>query len=229
MLGPKSEPGRASDYMDGMHKFVNLHSDLEVYIIVRESGETQKHRGNHDNYAVMEDGCEELGISVRDCIRVTRSGKITEPDWRDILEDIALRAHNRAVKTGKTVGILAYSADRLLRNVHYKNTTPNLLPTRWEYRQVKRLTHGVPLLTWVDPDTPPEKARGLQSKLGQQIKGNKGGRPKKVVKLSRAERKDLLLPQVMRLKQETGRGYCWIAKQVGLSSKTVWVWLKEVA
>jgi len=100
------------------------------------------------------------------------------------------------------------------------------LPTRWEYRQLQRLTRGVPLLTWVDPDMPPEQVRGLQSKLGQQTKGNKGGRPKK---LSRAERKDLLLPKVMQLKHDTERGCCWIAKQVGLSSRTVWEWLKGVA
>ncbi len=226
MFGPESEPGRASDFMQGIHKFVNLHSDLEVYIIVRESGENQQRSHNHDNYTCMETGCGELGIPVRACIRVTRPGKIVESEWRDIVEDVALRAYNRAAKTGKTVAILMYSADRFLRNARYWKMTPKLLPTRWEYRQQKRLTHGVPLLTWLDPDTPPLKARGLQSKLGQQTKGNKGGRPKK---LSRAERKDLLRPQVLQLRQDTGRGCCWIAKQMGLSSKTVWEWLKEDA
>jgi hypothetical protein len=226
MLGPKSKPGTASDYMKIIDAYLLDHPDTEeVCLVIRESGRDQKRRRNHENYKFMVADLEKRGLRVHVFLE-TCSGMLDESLWCDTLRKVGQFARERKAETGKTVPILAYSADRFLRNVHYKNTTPSLLPTRWEYRQLKRLVGDVPLLTWLDPDTPPQTARGLQSKLGQRAKGNKGGRPKK---LSRAERKDLLLRRVRQLKHDTGRGCCWIAKQVGVSSKTVWEWLKEVA
>ncbi len=226
MPGPKSKPGRASDYMESIEEYLGRHPETEeVCVVVRESGREQARRRTHDNYLFMVSELEKRGLRAH-AFRETCSGMLDEPRWRDRLTEIGRFARERRAETGKTVPVLAYSADRFLRNVRYKNTTPNLVPTQWEYRQLQRLVGDVPLLTWLDPDTPPDQARGLQSKLGQQTKGIRGGRPRK---LSRAERKALLLPKVIQLRQESGRGCCWIAEQVGVSSRTVWEWLREVA
>jgi hypothetical protein len=221
MLGPKSRPGRGSDHMETIDAYLLRHPDTEeMCLLIRESGRTQKYRRNHDNYKFMVTDLEGRGLRVH-LFPDTCSGKLDESLWCNTLKEIARFALERKAKTGKTVPILAYSADRFLRNALYKNTTPELLPTRWEYRQVQRLTHGVPLLTWLDPDTPPEKARGLQSKLGQQTKGNKGGGDKMPRWTKRRRMK--LQPKARRLHRQ-GLSYREIAKRLQVSLMTAWKW-----
>jgi hypothetical protein len=124
--------------------------------------------------------------------------------------------------------VVADTTDRLIRAEDYDphdRETWKCRPTDAEYRRFIEANSGVVFATiGKRPDAGPRRTRGYQTKRGHEAKGNKGGRPKK---LSRAERKELLLPKVMQLRQDTGRGCCWIAEQVGLSSKTVWEWLKE--
>jgi hypothetical protein len=224
-LGPKSKPGKASDYLQDVHEFFKDHPSMEVYLLLREPARTQEYRRNHDNYErLLRPGCKELGIPVRDCIRITTTGKIVESEWRRILMKIVRWARKRAARTGKTVGILAFSTDRFLRNANYKSAEPDLLPTRWEYRKLKWIAGDVPLLTWVNPDMPPPEVRGLQAKLGQDAKGNKGGGDRKPGWMKR--RRARLLPEVLRLRRK-GLSYGRIAKHEHISIRTAWNWAKE--
>jgi hypothetical protein len=98
MLGPKSKPGRASDYMQDAHDFTRQHPDTEVYVIVRESARNQQYRRNHHNYAFMETVCRELGICVCDSIQVTGSGTDT------YLDETKLRLRHPSPPSGPDEG-----------------------------------------------------------------------------------------------------------------------------
>ncbi len=124
--------------------------------------------------------------------------------------------------------IVVDTTDRLIRAEDYDpqdRATWKYRPTDAEYERFIETNSGVTFATvGRRPDAGPRKTRSHQTKRGHEAKGNRGGRPKKPVKLTPSERKVLLLPEIMRLRNTIGpnekpTGYCTIVKCQG-SGKT---------
>src|SRR5262249_25433015 len=131
------------------------------------------------------------------------------PDWIEKLS----RAADVARKHGAV--LLAATTDRIVRSIFFKSSNKIACKAQAQEEQLregKRVTEGVPLMTYLDPDAPPEECRSLLIRWGQGAKGNKGGRPRKENTASREE-KQRWRPRVLEL-HERGLSCRDVADQV---------------
>ena len=105
---------------------------------------------------------------------VQQVGSGFDPLWVVRAADIAKR-HN-----GK---IVAITADRLIRHPDFKSTgnnyERNARANTEDLEDLKRFAGCVELVTLTDPDATLAECMALYKKIGQQVKGRKGGRPRK--------------------------------------------------
>lgn len=207
---PDSKSAKASKYIHHLKKYRKKHPDMRVLIYIRESTRAQDHNKNLDTYEkVLRRRLKKLNIPVVGCYREVSSGWILDFDKRGAL----VNATEDAIKH-KAI-ILAPSADRFLRNkdFHTKHA-PNVLPTEAEFKELEKLTCGVPLVTLLHPDMPPKKVRRHQTRWGQQVKGNSGGRPKINKPGYKKKRRLEQLPGVLRRRRK-GKSLEDISKATG--------------
>jgi hypothetical protein len=154
-----------------------------------------------------------------------REGKLR---WAKILEDAA----RLALREG--AALVARDVDRLVRSTHYRSHHKRL-PLLWkaqanrhELLELQDCTLGVPLMTLVDPDAPPEEQKAEVSSIGVKHSTKKNGRPPKKRRgpyTTKAER-DAKLPRMRELRQQ-GMTVRDIGAAVDLSFQSVGRWLKD--
>ena len=105
---------------------------------------------------------------------VRHVGSGFDPLWVARVADIAKR-HNAK--------IVAITTDRLIRHADFKSKGTeyerNARANTEDLDDLKRYADGVELVTLVDPDAPMADCMALHKEIGQQVKGRKGGRPRK--------------------------------------------------
>ena len=152
---PDSKTAKASEYLYHLKEYYEQHPDMIALIYARVSTGAQGYKRNLDTYEkVLRRKLKKLNIPVIGCYREVSSGKILECDERWALAN----ATKEAIKQ-KAV-IVAPSADRLLRNKDFNTkTNPDVRPTEAEFKELKKLTCNVPLVTLLHPDMPPMEIR----------------------------------------------------------------------
>ena len=179
-------------------------------ILLRVSSESQKSNLRYQDYGIKRK-LKKKGIKVVKTVEEVASGKqIDRPKFR------------RAVKLATKYGaiIVAESNDRFLRSAKYSKTNQDATPTEDEFRELMRVTQGVQLATYLDPDLGWKDVRRSQSIRKQEIKGEWVGRPKKQAGRGDPERKKMLLLKV-RWMLWVGAPLKNIAEVLGVSHTTV--------
>jgi DNA invertase Pin-like site-specific DNA recombinase len=188
-------------------------------IYCRVSERMQNHKGNlRDQMKLLRSLIEYQGGTVVDVFGEIAAGweLRNEPDKRSKLFD--------AIAAAEKVGavVVTESTDRYLRHPLYTAMDQDLQPTLRQFQELQQKANCVMLATLLHPDASPRKVRGHQSKRGQQVKGKKGGRPKKPGHMKR--RRKNLLAEVRRMR-EAGNSLGVIAKQTNVPKPTIQVWL----
>jgi hypothetical protein len=241
MLGPVREEGAASEYIGYLPDMIERGEVNAMILHARVSTPVQQRNGSlSDQMKKLKELVKPYGKSphrIPVVARFCEMGKGKNPSRRKLRRAVAMARREHAV-------IVVDTTDRLIRAEDYDphdRDTWKHRPTDAEYRHFMEVNSGVVFATiGRRPDAGPRRTRSHQTKRGQEAKGNKGGRPKKSVKLTPSQRKVLLLPEIKRLRMEKGpggkpKGYCKIAKEIKaawrlpLSSRTVMRWLKEDA
>jgi DNA invertase Pin-like site-specific DNA recombinase len=157
-----------------------------------------------------------------------------------------LRAQITAMKKevlrqgAKVVGRLSYVANG--SGTHYRRVfkkaraagasvvlfaTPNRVLRGDHHANVLRAAKGLRVVTLCDPVRDDAGQERYLARLGRRIKG-KGGRPRTRRPGYKKDRKDELLPKVLRLRNR-GRSHRQIAVRTGVPYSTVGRWLRDVA
>jgi hypothetical protein len=221
------EPAQPSKYIHHFDPYLLKHPSVAMVLFLRVSGPTQRDRCNLANYEeAMREMLNTLGVNVIGRVSSAKSGKLSDPKHRRNLAQAA----RIAKEYGRNSAILAFSTDRLLRSEAYTKTNQGAQPSPEEFRLLLELTDGITLLTLTDPDEWWRSVRGIQSSLGQKMKGKKGGRPPKkdtyrkeyagYMKQLRLEKK----PEVLKLHKE-GESVRQIAKLTGIKKSCVHNWV----
>ncbi|MGD8785920.1 MAG: recombinase family protein [Phycisphaerales bacterium] len=222
--GKKSKPAKASNYLHHLKTYYKKHPDIEAIICCRVSACIQERSGNLDTQEkVLRKILKKHNIPIVECYREVSSGWILDEDRGALVKAVKETKKHRGKKN---IVIVATSSDRFLRNEYFTTKNPDILPTVAEFEELKKLTCDVPLATLLHPDMSPKKARGYQSKWGQKVKGNKGGRPKKNKPGYKKQRRIKKLYRVLRFHNK-GMSFGKIATLTGIPKPTVWYWVKK--
>lgn len=163
-----------SNYLYHLKEYFREHPEILVVLYGRVSGREQNRRGNLINQeSILQEVLRKLGVPVIGYFQEVSSGWILDEDRFGLVNAVEMAKEHDAV-------IVAFAADRFLRNEYYQSTHPEITPTIREYEKLMKLVKGVPLLTYLHPDTLHNKITGMRSRLGQELKRNKGGRPRKI-------------------------------------------------
>ncbi len=234
--------GKASNCIEPF----NVQPGNKVLLLLRVSGREQGRRNNiisqsrKLDQAVREAG----GIVVGEYAHV---GPGHGTGWLICLAD----ALDMARKKGASI-ILAATTDRILRSKHFISNKKGLCDAQPDDSELKELDFitksGVRLMTFLHPDASPKECRSLRTRWSQDIRGDKGGRPRKdergrLPKGETERRKELLMPIILRLHRDhPSWGSRKIARfindqnlkrgddqkqQLKISYRTVQTWLKE--
>lgn len=219
---PESKTAKAIEYLHHLKKYHKQHPDMIALIYARVSTGAQGYKRNLDTYEkVLHRKLKKLNIPVIGYYPEISSGWILDYDERLALANATKEAINK-----KTV-IVAPSADRFLRNRNFNTkTNPDVLPTEAEFEKLKKLTRNVPLVTLLHPDMPPMEVRSWQTKWGQKVKGNNGGRPIQKRPGYKKMRRDKKLPTVLKLLKR-GKNPTEIAKKVRVARSTISDWIEK--
>jgi DNA invertase Pin-like site-specific DNA recombinase len=225
--GKESKPAKASNYLHHLKAYHKKHPDMEAIIYCRVSAGMQWRKGNLDTQEqILRRWLKKHNIPVIGCYREVSSGWVLN-DERWALVNAVKQA--KKYRGQKEVVIVTTSSDRFLRNIDFHTKdNPGVLPTEAEFEKFNKLTCGVSCLTYLHPDMPWKKVRSYQSKWGQRIKGNKGGRPKKNKPGYKKQRRLEKRPRVLRLHNK-GMSLGGIAAETGIPKSTVGFWIKKHA
>ncbi|MFA5299352.1 MAG: hypothetical protein WC389_14275 [Lutibacter sp.] len=219
-------PAKASNYLHHYKTYRRKHPKLVIIGYGRVSGKPQFERCNLDTYeTILQKRCEKHNNPFLVFFGEQCSGKTWYFQRRkEFMAAIAEAKKQRAL--GEDVAILTPATNRLLRNINYSKTNQNVLPTETEFEELIKLADGIPLLTLLHPNMSEKKVRGFQTKWGQRIKNNKGGRPKKKEPV---HKKPLRLEKspIARQLYKKGRSYRTISKLTGTPKSTVVDWVKK--
>jgi DNA invertase Pin-like site-specific DNA recombinase len=214
----QSLPAKASDYLYWLKKYHCKHPKMLAILYLRVSGRSQNRNGNLKNQErVLQRKLKKLSVPVIDCFYEVKSGWITGHK-RGILRQAICKAQQYP-----NAVIVATSTDRFLRNRNFTTDKPDLMPTVEEFETLKKIAGDIPLLTVLYPDLPADEVRSEQSKWGQMVKDNKGGRPLRHKKQRRLQK----LPEAIRLYEEDKR-ISEIARQIKIARSTVDDWIKKI-
>jgi len=218
-----TRPGKASEIIQPFR----IERGRKYVVLCRVSSHEQGKRANLENQKVMlRKLVEEGGGIVIAVIEHEWSGKGSR--WLEMLDEAA----TVALKNDAT--ILAATTDRLIRSSWFYSNRKERIEIRaqkLDLRDLRTATWGVPLMTFLDPDAPAEECRSLTIRWGQEVKGNKGGRPLKKGQGYRKRRKAKYLPRIQEM-CESGCSRAQIVKTIvteaGVERMTVYRWIKEV-
>jgi hypothetical protein len=220
-------PAKASNYLYHFDDYLNQFLNVLVILYIRVSSGPQEDRGNLITYEkVLRKELKRLNIPIRDCCKDVCSGWLIHHEKRTGLRK-AIRKAKAQNRKGINVIILSPSSDRFLRNRYYHSQErPDLIPTEDEFSEFVKLTRNVPLATFLHPDMPPEKVRSKQTKWGQQVKGKRGGRPRKEYPGYKKKLRNEKLPIVLKLNNQ-GKRICEISNLTGIKGDAVSDWINK--
>ncbi len=220
------KPAKASKHLNWFKNYYSEHPNMVAILYNRESSYPQDYNGNHDMHEqVLRRACRKLNIPVVSFYCETCSGKMLNNERRALRK--AVRKALAKIKKWKSAIIIATSSDRFLRSVDFHTKeSPSVLPTQTEFQKLQKLTRGVPLVTLLKPDKSWKKVRRYQSKWGQKIKGNKGGRPKINKPGYKKQRRLEKMPRVLRLRK---KGASWgdVLALTGIAKSTAADWVRK--
>ncbi len=221
---PDSKTAKASEYLYHLKEYYKQHPDMIAMLYNRESSRSQD--DNHaTNERVLRHKCKKLGIPVASLHFETISGKILDEDRQALSQ--AVRKARAKINKGEQAVILATSSDRFIRSRSFNpKTNPDILPSEAQFKRLRKLARGVPLVTLLHPDMPPRKVRRYQTKWGQKVKGNSGGRPKINKPGYMKLRQQIKLPPVLR-RRKKGESLGAISKSTGVPKSTVADWVRK--
>lgn len=207
----RAEPGPASEYIN-----VFQVSPGDLFVIACRVSTHAQSLNLDDQEEFLREEIEDQGGIVIDIAREVAWGG--EPLWLSEAVEIAK-------KTGAT--ILAESTDRLIRHPSYHpKHNQSLMPRRSKLDKLRRATEGVTLMTVLNPEASSTKQRSHQTKRGQQIKANIGGRPKKKRTGHKKERREQLLPEALQLWSQ-GLSQRQVAKKFKVPFSTMQEWISK--
>ncbi len=210
-----NEIGIASDYISDIR---SLKAGQRVVAYCRVSASDQARSKNlEDQVENLKRKMERLGFIVLEIIKEVASG--WQEDRDGLLHATEFAVANNAV-------LVAESATRFIRSRDYKSTNWNVLPTKGEYRRLKRDTQGVMMATLLDPDATPEEIRSYETRRGKNAKGNPGGRPRNRFPGYKKQIRLDYLPIVLAL-YEQGLNTAAIARKKKLNYNTVYSWIRK--
>ena len=209
-------PGNAASYIthDG------IQPGDRVVLCCRVSTRQQNHRGNltaHERHLRAEIAARRA--EVVGLVRYVGSG--CDPLWVSRAAAIAKPHHAKLV---------ALTTDRFVRHPDYKSTGSdyerNARANTEALEDLKRYVGGVELVTLVDPDAPLATCMGVMRRVGQQVKWNPGGRPKKNPPGYKKQRRLKNQPQVFWM-HAVGYTARRIARILDLPESTVRRWVRR--
>lgn len=146
----------------------------KVVILCRVSSHQQGRTGNlYAQEVKLREAVESCGGVVITVIRHEWSGHGFDWSWK------LTQAAREADKHGAI--LLAAATNRFIRNRHFHSKSPRFCKAQaqeHDLRELQQATFGVPLMTFLAPDEPEERCRSLLIRWGQEVKGNRGGRPR---------------------------------------------------
>lgn len=218
-----------TEYVSWWREIEEQSNSRKVVLYCRVSARSQNHRGNLDNYEVfLRKRMKQNGTTkVIRVFREVASGWA----WNDRSE---FREACRFTKKHGAI-LVAFSVDRFIRSRSYHSKdNPFVQPSEDEFEYLQFVAEGITLATVYHPNKSARKIRGIQSRLGQIIKKNKGGRPKKNPSGPKnnppgykKKRRDELKEGVRILRRE-GTSYGDIATTFGLRRSTVQYWCRGI-
>jgi hypothetical protein len=181
-------PGRASEHI---LSFPVIKPGDRIVMPCRESTKAQERRGNLDDQeSYLRLQIEGRGAKVVGVIKYVGTG--ADPYW--LARAVALARKHKANF------IVAESTDRFIRHPCWNKHNQDLQPRPCDFEDLMRWADGVPLVTFLHPDTPFEKVKSHQSHRGQSAKGRRGGRPVKIRRKGLSEASE---------QQQTDFQNCW--------------------
>jgi hypothetical protein len=171
ILATHAGTGKAAGYASRVVKHFPLVAKpgMAVVLFVRESGRVQEWAGHlKDQEAHLKRLIEPFGVRVARTFRPTCHGS----DTRALAEALDYARDRNAI-------VVAESTARLLRAVEFSPKEPDRVPTKEQWRELKRMARGVVVATWVKPDATPEQVRAFESEWGLACKGRKRGQRRK--------------------------------------------------
>ena len=218
-----STPATASQYLHYLDTYHKQHPDMVAEIYCRVSAGMQGRKGNLNTHEkILRSKLKQRNIPVVGCHCEVSSGWILDHN-RGALVQAVKEAKQRKAHTV----IVTTSSDRYVRNRNFHTKErPEILPTEEDFKKLVELTCNVPLVTLLNPDMPPHKVRGIQSKWGQRAKGNKGGRPRKRKPGYKKKRRAQKLTTVMWLNKR-GKTLSDIVDKTGVARSTVKDWIEK--
>ena len=189
---------------------------IKVVLYVRCSSRGQSCRGNRaDQLACLREHLRGHPVLIIGAFEETASR--SEMERRVLLDAIDF-----ARKTGAVV--VAESVDRFIRSELFNPmNNPSAQRTVIEFERLKHLAGKVKLATIHHPDTPWKEIRGCQSIRGQSAKRRKGGGGR--TPGWRKRRKHRLQPKARWLHRKE-LSFREIARELGVSVRTAWMWTK---
>ena len=212
----KVTPGDASKYIS----YDCIKSGDKVVLYCRVSTRQQNHSGN----LIAQEAYLRAQITSKGAIVVNAVHFVGSGFFPLHLAYAATLAKQCGAK------IVALTTDRLIRNNFYKSTGSNLERNARANLEgletLKQCAQGIELVTLLHPNASLNECLGLQKKIGQEVKGRKGGRPKKNSPGYKKVRRNENLQIVRRLRIE-GVGIREIARRLGLPEATVRYWVRN--
>ena len=156
----QAKPGKASRFIRHLKVYLRKHPALAAVLYGRVSSGPQESSGNLlSQMWRLRRKCRKLGIQIVSEFEETCSGWVLDGE-RDQLIAAVKCAKEHEAKTGVHTVVLAVSVDRFLRSKSFNSQVrPNARPTDAEFRKLRELTGGVPLLTLLRPNMPPGRGR----------------------------------------------------------------------
>ena len=213
------EVAKASQFIAYLRDLVRETPNLKAVLYLRVSGRNQNSYGNRRAAERrLRRELKKLGVQVIAVFREVGSG------WRSDL----LRREAAALYARKYGAVLvAESADRFLRSIHFSKENQSALPSLVEWEALKSVIGDVTLATLLRPDASGQEVRSFQTKRGIAEKNAHCGRPRKTKPGEKKRRRQKCMARVFKLRRTWGFSYGEIEAETGLPRSTFVDWLKR--
>lgn len=196
---------REEDFIYSMERFkkeIGMESPILSFFYDRGSTPAQKASAEARKEIVLSE-CKKNGFIVLDYFCEMVNGRSDRIGERHKLLQAILGA-------GKLDAVLiVLSTSRLIRAADKKQDAPL---RNCDLTLLRRLLGSVRVVSLIPPGTPKEKVRGIISKMGQQGKRNRGGRPKKKIPGELELTREKYTPIAIKMKLKKKYSYREISK-----------------
>ncbi len=197
-----------SDYIGGLD---TIRPNDQLHLILRVS--TTHQRTLPYQFRKLRQAAVECGAKVIDV--EWRKGSGVDPEW---LQEAAEQALREGAK------LFATDVTRFIRPADYSKLNQSAQVCKSDLEALKELTLGVPLITFLDPDTSSGAIRHFQTQLGKAVSDKRDGRPRKQ---TLSERRAEMLDEVLELHAQ-GKSYRKIKELTGIPHTTARDWVMSV-